>query len=127
MSQAIPTNVRPGKNAGSNSIYAQIEGGAIYKLNAQVPASRTASLIAQIEQAGVIKLQHWECVDLGPEFDKAELESMEKAVALYGRAWVYGKPQPELNLTDEDEWQMGCDSPMVEQMLIQEAENGVAS
>jgi len=44
---------------------------------------------------------------------------------------VPAEPEPEHDLAWESEmqaeWQMGCDSPMVEQMLIQQADSGVAS
>ena len=129
MSQAIPKYVRTGKN--STGIYAQIKNGNVYKLKAHVATASIPSVIAKIKQAGKIQLKHWECVRTKPT--RWEQEEIAHATKMYAfeksgdKAGAIAYLESRLNLTDEDTWQMSCDSPMVEQMQLQQADSGVAS
>lgn len=79
MSRAIPTIVRKGKTANSTSIYAQIKNGNIYKLKANVAADAISSVIAKIEQAGMIQLKHWEGVRIKqPAYIEEDIEHANK-------------------------------------------------
>ena len=140
MSRAIPTIVRKGKN--TSAIYAKIKNGNVYKLNTPIAPEQVNWAIAMIKKAGKIQLKHWEAVRikqparLAEEIEHAnKMCAFEKsgdkagAIAYLNARTASSEPEHDLPWEAEmqDEWQMGCDSPMVEQMLIQQADSGVAS